>query len=116
MKPGTDDVPNQSDPKSSTSWLWLGLQAEIGLFRRPMFVLSVLAIVLVPSLYAVFYISSFWDPYGHLDRLPAALVNTDRGVIREGRNINVGNTTVNLLTQHPPFHFIRLPSAEAADE
>ncbi|MGC9943786.1 MAG: YhgE/Pip domain-containing protein [Verrucomicrobiota bacterium] len=116
MNPGTAAVPNRSDPQSPASWLWLGLQVEFALFRRPMFVLSVLAIVLVPSLYAVFYISSFWDPYGHLDRLPAALVNTDRGVVRDGRNINVGNTTVNLLTQHPTFHFIRLPSAEAAHE
>ena len=116
MNPGTAAVPNQSDPKSSTSWLCLGLQAELALFRRPMFVLSVLAIVLVPSLYAVFYISSFWDPYGHLDRLPAALVNADSGFIREGRNINLGDTVVNMLQQNAPFHFVRLPSAEAADK
>jgi putative membrane protein len=116
MNPGTAAVLNKSDPKSSISWLWLGLQAELVLFRRPMFVLSVLAIVLVPSLYAVFYISSFWDPYGHLDRLPAALVNTDRGVIRGGRNVNLGDTVVNMLKQHPPFQFVRLPSAEAADD
>jgi putative membrane protein len=116
MNPGTASGLNKSDPKSSTSWLWLGLQAEFALFRRPMFVLSVLAIVLVPALYAVFYISSFWDPYGHLDHLPAALVNTDRGVIRGGRNVNLGNTVVNMLKQHPPFHFVRLPSADAADE
>lgn len=116
MKPDTDATPYQSPPTRATRWLWLGLQAELALFRRPMFVLSVLAIVLVPSLYAVFYISSLWDPYGHLDRLPAALVNLDRGVIRAGRDINVGNTTIHLLTEHPPFHFVQLPSVEAADE
>ena len=115
MNPSTA-VPPKPDPRSSTHWLWLGLQAELALFRRPMLVLSVVAIVLVPSLYAVFYISSFWDPYSHLDRLPAALVNADRGVTRGGRSVNLGLTVVNTFEQHPPFHFIRLPSAQAADE
>jgi len=109
-------LPPASGHRNSTRWLWLGWQAELALFRRPMFVLSVLAIVLVPSLYAVFYISSFWDPYGHLDRLPAALVNADRGVSRSGRDVNLGNTIVKTFEQQRPFHFVRLPSAQAADE
>src|SRR5580693_377912 len=116
MNPGIAAVPNESDPKSSTSWLWLGLQAELALFRRPMFVLSVLAIVVVPSLYAVFYISSFWDPYGHLDRLPAALVNLDRGTSVDGRDVNLGNDIVSNFKAKPPFRFVYLPSVAAADE
>lgn len=115
MNPSTV-VPPSSNSRTSAHWLRLGWQAEFALFRRPMLVLSVLAIVLVPSLYAVFYISSFWDPYGHLDRLPAALVNADRGATRGGRSVNLGNTVVNTFEQHPPFHFIHLPTAQAADE
>ncbi|MFZ0827696.1 MAG: YhgE/Pip domain-containing protein [Verrucomicrobiia bacterium] len=115
MNPGTT-LPPGPDHRSSTSWLRLGWQAELALFRRPMLALSVLAIVLVPSLYAVFYISSFWDPYGHLDRLPAALVNADRGVSRGGRDVNLGNTIVKTFERQPPFRFVRLPSVPAADE
>ena len=115
MKP-TPTAPRDSGPKSSLSWLWLGLHTELVLLRRPMLVLSVLAIVLVPSLYALFYISSFWDPYGHLYRLPAALVNTDRGASTGGQDVNLGNEIVNTFKQKPPFHFIYLPSAAAADE
>ena len=109
-------VPSKFDPKSSTCWLSLGLRAELALFRRPLLVLSTLAIVLVPSLYAVFYVSSFWDPYGHLDRLPAAIVNADRGSDQGGRRVNLGDTMVNTFERQPPFHFVRLPSAQAADE
>jgi putative membrane protein len=94
----------------------MGLQAELALLRRPMVVLSVLAIVLVPSLYAVFYISSFWDPYGHFDRLPAALVNADLGVSTGGREVNLGDEMVNAFKQKPPFRFVYLPSVAAADE
>ena len=115
MNPCTS-VPSKFDPKSSTCWLSLGLQAEFALFRRPLLVLSTLAIVLVPSLYAVFYVSSFWDPYGHLDRLPAAIVNADRGSDRGGRSVNLGDTMVNTFERQPPFRFVRLPSAQAADE
>ena len=119
MNPG-DIVPRAadpgSDPGSSPGWLWMGLQAELALLRRPMLVLSVLAIVLVPSLYAVFYISSFWDPYSHFDRLPAALVNADLGVSTSGRDVNLGDDIVNAFKQKPPFHFVYLPSVAAADE
>jgi putative membrane protein len=94
----------------------MGLQAELALLRRPMVVLSVLAIVLVPSLYAVFYISSFWDPYAHFDRLPAALVNADLGVSTDGREVNLGADIVNAFKQKPPFRFVYLPSVAAADE
>lgn len=108
----------KTSPTKSTSspgWLWLGLQAELALFRQPMLVLSVLAIVLVPSLYAVFYISSFWDPYGHLDRLPAALVNADQGTVIGGRSVNLGQSIVDTFQQKPPFHLIYLPSVAAAN-
>ncbi|HSY17958.1 MAG TPA: YhgE/Pip domain-containing protein [Candidatus Acidoferrales bacterium] len=115
MKTG-GTVPGAAHHRSFTSWLWLGLQAELALFRRPMLVLSVLAIVLAPTLYAVFYISSFWDPYSHLDRLPAALVNIDRGVATGGREVNLGNDLVDSFQQKPPFRFVRFPSVAAADE
>jgi putative membrane protein len=115
MNPGTA-LPSVSDHRSSADWLKLGWQAELALFRRPMLVLSVLAIVLAPSLYAVFYISSFWDPYGHLDRLPAAFVNADRGASRSGHDVNLGDTIVEQFKRQSPFRFVRLPSAEAADE
>jgi putative membrane protein len=110
------DAPHPPDSRNLASWWRLGVQAELCLFRRPMVLLSALAIVMVPSLYAVFYISSFWDPYGHLERMPAALVNNDRGATRGGRTVNLGDTVVNRFAQQPPFHFIRKESAEAADD
>jgi putative membrane protein len=110
------DAPQQPEPRSFADWWRLGVNTELCLFRRPMVALSALAIVMVPSLYAVFYISSFWDPYGHLDRMPAALVNNDRGATRGGRTVNLGNTVVDTFEQQPPFHFVRKESAEAADE
>jgi len=112
----SNPVLSKLDPKRCRYWLSLGIKAELALFRRPLLVLSTLAIVLVPSLYAVFYVSSFWDPYGHLDRLPVALVNVDRGSDRDGRSVNLGDAMVNTFERQPPFHIIRLSSKQAAAE
>ena len=110
------DAPHPPEPGNLAGWWQMGVHAELCLFRRPMVLLSALAIVMVPSLYAVFYISSFWDPYGHLDRMPAALVNNDRGATRGGRKVNLGDTVVDKFEKQPPFHFVRKESAEAADD
>ena len=112
----TSAIPGMSGPGKPLHWLSLGLQAELALFRKPMLVLSALAITFVPSLYAVFYISSFWDPYSHLDRLSAALVNADRGAMRDGKSVNLGDTVVRSFEQKPPFRFIRMQTVQSADE
>ena len=40
--------------------------------------LSVVAIAIVPLLYSAAYLGAFWNPYGHLNRIPIAVVNDDR--------------------------------------
>ncbi|WP_328722181.1 YhgE/Pip domain-containing protein [Streptomyces sp. NBC_00247] len=42
------------------------------------------ALLLLPLLYGALYLWSFWDPYGHLDRIPVALVNEDKGAETSG--------------------------------
>ncbi len=41
--------------------------------------LSILAIAIVPLLYSGAYLSAYWNPYGHLSRLPIDIVNQDKG-------------------------------------
>ena len=41
--------------------------------------LAVAAMLLVPLLYGALYLWAFWDPTGHLDAMPVALVNADAG-------------------------------------
>lgn len=47
--------------------------------RSPLTRAAVVAIVLIPLLYAGLYLWAFWDPQGNLSRLPAALVMLDEG-------------------------------------
>ncbi len=49
------------------------------IFRTSRGRLSAFAIAVVPLLYTAAYLGAFWNPYGHLSRIPIALVNHDRG-------------------------------------
>ena len=76
---------------------------------------AVLAVALLPLLYGALYIWSFWDPYGHFDRLPVAIVDQDRGADVSGKQLNAGrDLTTELLDRHTfDWHEV---SAARADE
>ncbi|MDB5101661.1 MAG: transcriptional regulator, MarR family, partial [Cyanobacteria bacterium RYN_339] len=75
-----------------------------------------LAIVAVPSVYSVTYLSSVWDPYGHLPDLPVALVNQDQGADYQGQHVDVGGTVIKGLLEKHTFRFQALPTPDAARE
>ncbi|GMA70036.1 membrane protein [Leuconostoc litchii] len=53
--------------------------------------LLLVGIMLIPSLYAVIFLSSLWDTYGKVDQLPVAIVNQDQSAQVNGKNQNLGN-------------------------
>jgi putative membrane protein len=92
----------------------IGLAAELALFRQPKVIMAALAIIFVPSLYVLIYVSSVWDPYGNLGQLRAALVNEDVPVVHGGREINLGAEIVATLEKDKPFGFVRYAAPAAA--
>lgn len=91
-----------------------GLASEIALFRHPKVILAALALIFVPALYVLIYVSSVWDPYGQLSQLPVAIVNQDVAVTRVGREVNLGGQIVETLQQQRPFQLVPYSSPEAA--
>jgi putative membrane protein len=90
------------------------LAAEAALFRKPLVVLATLALIFVPSLYVLIYVSSVWDPYGSLSQLPAALVNEDQPVERNGRHVALGEQVAKTLLQEQTFAFRTYPDQASA--
>ena len=84
------------------------------MFRKPLVVLATVALIFVPSLYVLIYVSSVWDPYGSLRQLPAALINEDQPVERNGRRVAIGEDVSRTLLREQTFAFQTFSDAESA--
>ncbi|MCX4822490.1 YhgE/Pip domain-containing protein [Streptomyces sp. NBC_01142] len=74
---------------------------------------ALVAILLLPLLYGALYLCSFWDPYGQLDRIPVALVNSDKGATAEGKKITAGDEITEGLLDSKVFDWHEVSAAEA---
>ena len=73
------------------------------LFKNKKVLIAIIGVLFIPLMYSGGYLSAFWDPYGKLDELPVAVVNNDRGVTYEGKELDVGNELVENLTENAGF-------------
>lgn len=78
------------------------------IIRNKKLLISLIAVLFLPMIYAGVFASSMWDPYGRLDKVPVAIVNEDNGVTNEGKDINIGNSLVEKLKESNDFewHFV----------
>lgn len=64
------------------------------LFHNKVLLISFIAILFIPIMYASFFLKSVWDPYGKASHLPVAVVNLDETVEFQGQKMDVGNQLV----------------------
>ncbi len=57
-------------------------------------IVVIVALMILPSMYAWFNILPSWDPYANTEGVSVAVVNKDEGANVEGEEINVGNEIV----------------------
>ena len=69
------------------------------IFSNRVAVLIIIAICILPSLYARFYLKSSRDPYGNTRWLKVAIVNNDQWTLFEGSYLNIWNEIVEELKQ-----------------
>jgi putative membrane protein len=78
--------------------------------------LAMAALVLVPLLYASFYLYANYDPYGRLDKLPAAVYTTDAGAKdSSGAERNIGREVTDELTKSGTFQWHEVSEKDAND-
>lgn len=80
--------------------------------------IAMAAIVLIPTIYTTLFLGSMWDPYGNVDQLPVAVVNNDKSVDYEGKELAVGDELVDKLRENDQldFHFVSADKAEKGIE
>ncbi|MDT5207271.1 MAG: putative rane protein [Mycobacterium sp.] len=92
----------------------LGFGSEIKRFGRSrMTRVAIVVLMLLPLVYGALYLWAFWDPFGHVNKLPVALVNSDRGAVVSGQQFNAGTEIAKSLTadRSLDWHVVSLDEA-----
>lgn len=83
--------------------------------RVPLIAVLLIALGILPSLYAWFNLSATWDPYANTGGIKIAVVNEDEGVTIEDHNIQVGQELVNNLKQNDQLGWTFVDKQEASE-
>lgn len=77
----------------------LAFGSEIKRFGRSRLTrVAIVVLMLLPLVYGALYLWAFWDPFGHTNKMPVALVNSDRGAVISGEQFNAGAEIAKSLT------------------
>lgn len=86
-----------------------------GAFSNPIVTVVLIAIIILPSLYALLNIQACWDPYGNTGDVEFAIANLDNGTEFNGLNLNVGNELVKELKKNDKFKWTFVTEDELRD-
>ncbi|GAB3064352.1 YhgE/Pip family protein [Salinicoccus sesuvii] len=84
------------------------------LMRRPILIITLLAIATIPAIYTSIFLGSMWDPYSQTDNLTIEVVNHDEGSTVDGEEINLGADIVEALEDNDRFDW-HVSDRESAD-
>ena len=65
--------------------------------KSPVAVFLIVALMILPSLYAWFNIKALWDPYGNTGELPIAIYSNDAGANLQDKELNIGDQVLDTL-------------------
>ncbi|WKD59193.1 YhgE/Pip domain-containing protein [Corynebacterium caspium] len=77
--------------------------------------LALTVIIMLPLIFGGLFVWSYYDPIGHLNKLPVALVNSDTGAEKDGQKIAAGEqiTTKLIDDASVDFHLVTAEEARA---
>jgi putative membrane protein len=77
----------------------LAFGSEIKRFGRDrMTRTAIVVLTLLPLVYGALYLWAYWNPFGNVYKMPVALVNSDRGAMVSGQQMNAGDEIAKSLT------------------
>ena len=84
-------------------------------FSNPIVTFVLIALIILPSLYALINIQACWDPYGNTGDVQFAIANLDNGSTFEGKQLNIGNELVKELKKNDKFDWTFVTEDELRD-
>lgn len=84
--------------------------------KNPIAVLLMIALMIIPSLYAWFNIKALWDPYSNTGELPIAVYSADAGASFQGKDIEIGDQVIDNLHKNKQLGWRFVDSKEQVVE
>lgn len=83
--------------------------------EHPLLTAALSVMLLIPIMYAGFFLGSIWNPYGNTKNLPVAIVNEDTGAEISGTRTVLGDEIVDTLKGNTDmgWHFVSADQAAA---
>nr|WP_278186282.1 YhgE/Pip domain-containing protein [Lactococcus garvieae] len=86
------------------------------IFKNPIAIFLVVALMFIPSLYAWFNIKALWDPYADTSQLPIAVYSDDRTEKFQDKSINIGDEVLKNLKENKQLGWKFVDSKQELDK
>lgn len=84
----------------------VSLKSELSaILHNRKLLIAIIGVMTIPVLYSGTFLWAFWNPYGHVDRMPVAIVNKDQGTDYNGKKLDIGSDLVNNLKKNKSFNW-----------
>lgn len=86
------------------------------IFKNPIAIFLVVALMFIPSLYAWFNIKALWDPYANTSQLPIAVYSDDQTQKFQDKSINIGDEVLANLKENKQLGWKFVDSKQELDK
>ncbi|MHC5215743.1 YhgE/Pip domain-containing protein [Enterococcus sp. LJL128] len=86
------------------------------IFKNPIAALLIIALMIIPSLYAWFNIKALWDPYANTGELPIAVYSDDQPAEFQGKQVSIGDEVLANLHKNKQLGWRFVDSKKDLDE
>ena len=83
------------------------------IFTNWVALIVIVALMILPSLYAWFNIKASWDPYSNTSGILVAVVNNDQGTVFDGQQVNIGDQLTDELKENKNIGWTFVTETEA---
>lgn len=86
------------------------------IFKNPIAAFLIIALMIIPSLYAWFNIKALWDPYANTGELPIAVYSDDKTMTFKDKEINIGAEVLKNLHENKQLGWQFVASKQELDK
>ena len=86
------------------------------IFKNPVATFLIVALMIIPALYAWFNIKALWDPYSNTGELPIAVYSDDQTATFQDKSVNIGDEVLKNLKKNKQLGWRFVDSKKELDK